>query len=200
MQATFVEFLLAAIVMEITPGPNMTWLALLSAREGRMAGFQAVAGIATGLALLALIAATGAAALITAWPPLYEGLRWGGVAFLFYLAFEAWVGERDGAGAAHNGRHFRRGLIVNLLNPKAAAVFVVMIPGFAGPHAITEQIIMTVIYLLIASLAHALIVVFAGSFQKALADPRREVVVRRVFALLLAAVAIWFAFTSTAHV
>ena len=62
MQASYAEFLVAAIVMEITPGPNMTWLALLSAREGRAAGLMAVAGIASGLAMLSLIAATGAAA------------------------------------------------------------------------------------------------------------------------------------------
>ena len=95
MQASFAEFLVAAIVMEITPGPNMTWLALLSAREGRMAGLQAVAGIATGLTLLAVIAATGAAALISAWPPVYEALRWAGVIFLLYLAWETWVGEKQ---------------------------------------------------------------------------------------------------------
>ena len=195
MPPSFAEFLIAAIVMEITPGPNMTWLALLAAREGRMAGLQAVAGIATGLALLAIIAATGAAALIATWPLLYTALRWGGVLFLLYLAWEAWVGEKDTGKPAEPGRHFRRGLIVNLLNPKAAAVFIVMIPGFAGPDAPAGVLItMTLIYLAIATLAHALIVAFAGSFEKALADPRREKIVRRIFALALAGVAIWFAF------
>jgi threonine/homoserine/homoserine lactone efflux protein len=196
MQPGFAEFLIAAIVMEITPGPNMTWLALLSAREGRAAGFMAVAGIATGLSLLALVAATGAAAAIAAYPALYEAIRWGGVVFLLYLAWEAWVGEKDGAGRPDQGRHFRRGLVVNLLNPKAAAVFVVMIPGFAGPGETETQVAMTLIYLVIASIAHGLIVVFAGSFERALADPRRELIVRRIFALLLAAVAVWFALTS----
>jgi threonine/homoserine/homoserine lactone efflux protein len=197
MQPGFAEFLLAAIVMEITPGPNMTWLALLSAREGRPAGFMAVAGIAAGLMLLALVAATGAAAAINAWPPLYEILRWGGVFFLLYLAWEAWVGEKDGADQADTTRHFRRGLVVNLLNPKAAAVFIVMIPGFAGPGETTTQIIMTLVYLAIATFAHGLIVMFAGSFQQALADPKRELIVRRIFAVLLACVAVWFALTST---
>lgn len=196
MQAGFVEFLIAAIVMEITPGPNMTWLALLSARKGRGAGFMAVAGIATGLSLLALVAATGAAAAISAYPALYEAIRWGGVAFLLYLAWEAWVGEKDGVGQLDRNRHFRRGMVVNLLNPKAAAVFVVMIPGFAGPGATTTQVVMTLIYLVIASIAHGLIVVFAGSFQRAVADPGREMIVRRVSAVLLAGVAMWFAFTS----
>jgi len=196
MSATFVEFLLAAIVMEITPGPNMTWLALLSASEGRKAGFLAVAGITTGLTLLAIVAATGMAALIAAYPAIYEVIRWGGVIFLLYLAWITWMGEKNGSEKADNSRHFRRGLIVNLLNPKAAAVFVVMIPGFAGPGGLVMQMTMTIIYLVIATLAHGLIVVFAGSFQRTLSDPRREVLVRRIFAILLAGVAVWFAFTS----
>ena len=198
MQTNFAEFLVAAIVMEITPGPNMTWLVLLSAREGRTAGLMAVAGIATGLGLLSLIAATGAAALMTAWPPLYEGLRWGGVLFLLYLAFEAWNGEKDDGAPSKPGKHFRRGLLVNLLNPKAAAVFIIMIPGFAGPtlNDTGGYVVMNITYLAIATLAHVLIVAFAGSFQKALTDPRRELIVRRVFAVALAAIAIWFAVTS----
>lgn len=196
MSATFVEFLIAAVVMEITPGPNMTWLALLSAREGRRAGFMAVAGITTGLALLALIAATGAAALINAYPAIYETLRWGGVLFLLYLAWEAWIGETQTSRSDLHGRHFRRGLIVNMLNPKAAAVFVVMIPGFAGSGDTTLQAAMTAIYLGIASFAHALIVVFAGSFENVLSDPRRELVVRRILAVVLVGVAAWFALTS----
>jgi len=196
MPAAFVEFLIAAIVMEITPGPNMTWLALLSAREGRMAGLTAVAGITTGLTLLALIAATGAAALINTYPAVYEALRWGGVLFLLYLAWEAWVGEKQKVNADLTGRHFRRGLIVNMLNPKAAAVFIVMIPSFAGIGQATLQVAMTVAYLCIASLAHALIVVFAGSFQNALSDPRRELLVRRIFAITLVGIAAWFALTS----
>ncbi len=194
MSENFAEFLIAAIVMEITPGPNMTWLALLSARDGRAAGLMAMAGIATGLTLLAVIAATGAAALITAWPPIYEALRWGGVLFLLYLALAAWVGEKDEGAPSAPGKHFRRGLLVNLLNPKAAAVFVVMIPGFAGPapgHT-GSFVVMNVTYLAIATLAHTLIVVFAGSFQKALSNPRRERIVRRAFAIALAAIAIWF--------
>lgn len=198
MQATFAEFLLAAVVMEITPGPNMTWLALLSAREGRTAGLMAVAGIASGLAILSLVAATGAAALVSAWPPLYELLRWGGVLFLFYLAFEAWHGEKDSTSTDTAGRHFRRGLVVNLLNPKAAAVFVVMIPSFAGPAPANAGAIaiMNLCYLAIATAAHTLIVLFASNFQKALTDPRRELIVRRIFAVTLAAIAIWFAATS----
>jgi threonine/homoserine/homoserine lactone efflux protein len=197
MDQAFAEFLVVAVVMELTPGPNMAWLALLSAREGRRAGFLAVVGIALGLGLLAVAAAAGFVALIETYPLLYEAIRWAGVLFLLYLAYEAWRGEKDKDGAG-DPRHFRRGLIINLLNPKAAAVFVVLIPGFAGGATanLSEVALMSAIYVGIATIAHSLIVIFAGSFQKALAHPRRELIVRRIFALTLVAVAMWFAFTT----
>src|SRR5689334_8564532 len=114
MTPSFAEFLIASIVMELTPGPNMAWLALLAARKGRRAGFVAVAGIALGLALLAAAAAAGFAAVIETYPVVYEVIRWGGVLFLLYLAVEAWRGERDGADKPDEQRHFRRGLIVKI--------------------------------------------------------------------------------------
>ena len=82
-----------------------------------------------------------------------------------------------------------------MTSPKPAPVFILMPPAFAGPDAPAGVLItMTLTYLAIATLAHALIVAFAGSFEKALAHPRREKLVRRIFALALAGVAIWLAF------
>jgi threonine/homoserine/homoserine lactone efflux protein len=196
MDTAFAEFLAAALVMELTPGPNMTWLALLAAQQGRMSGLQAVAGIAAGLAALAVLSAAGIATLMSAYPAIYQVLRWAGVLFILYLAFEAWRGEGLDKAGDGQGRYFVRGFVVNILNPKAAAVFLVMIPGFASQIDSRPIILMTAIYLVIATVAHALIVVFAGAFTKALSDPRREVLARRVFALLLVAIAVWFAFST----
>jgi threonine/homoserine/homoserine lactone efflux protein len=193
MPPAFAEFLAAALLMELTPGPNMTWLALLAAQQGRLAGLQAVAGIAAGLAVLAVLSAAGMARLIAAYPEIYEVLRWAGVIFILFLAFEAWQGERPARTVGDQGRHLIRGFMVNVLNPKAAAVFLVMIPGFASQVDNRPIILMTVVYLAIATLAHTLIVVFAGAFTRTLADPRRQVLVRRAFAALLVAIAIWFA-------
>lgn len=196
MEQLFAEFLLAALIMELTPGPNMTWLALLAAQQGRMAGFQAVAGITSGLTLLAIIAATGATTLIATWPWLYEAIRWGGILFLLYLAIEAWIGEKDAKRPVDRTRNFRRGFLINILNPKAAAVFLVMIPGFSGSSGVGAIALMTVIYLGIATSVHTLIVVFAGVLQRSLADPRREVIVRRAFAIALVGIAIWLGATT----
>ena len=56
---TFLSFALACLLIELTPGPNMTYLALVSASDGRRAGFATVAGIALGLAVIGGIAAFG---------------------------------------------------------------------------------------------------------------------------------------------
>jgi threonine/homoserine/homoserine lactone efflux protein len=64
----FPAFLFTALLIELTPGPNMAWLALTSAGEGRRAGFAAVAGIALGLGMLGAVSAVGLAELATRSP------------------------------------------------------------------------------------------------------------------------------------
>ena len=84
--STAVSFFLTSLLIEMTPGPNMTYLALVSASEGRRAGFAAVAGVAMGLAVIGVVAAFGVAEIIHASDFLYNLLRWAGVLFLFHLA------------------------------------------------------------------------------------------------------------------
>jgi threonine/homoserine/homoserine lactone efflux protein len=186
------EFFATALVIELTPGPNMSWLAILAAQQGRMAGMRAVAGIALGLSILACAASFGAVAAIQRYPALYEVLRWAGVVLLLLLALEAWVGEKARSAGLGFGP-FARGLTINLLNPKAASVFLTLIPGFASstPPATTELLTLGGLYVLVATLVHALIVGFAGSFRQLATHPSRERLVRRVFAVMLALVAVW---------
>jgi hypothetical protein len=72
-------FALTALIIEITPGPNMTYLAALSLSSGIRTGFAAVAGIAIGLMTYGVVAALGLAAVIDGSPVSLRVLRWGGV-------------------------------------------------------------------------------------------------------------------------
>lgn len=190
------SFALTAFLIELTPGPNMAWLALVSATEGRKPGYAAVAGGALGLAAVGLLAGLGLAALIASYPPAYQALRWGGVAYLLYLAWDSW---RE-AGAAESGPPagaplllwFRRGLITNLLNPKAAVFYIAVLPEFLPAQATTPDVLtLSIIYVAVATAIHALIVTAAGSAHALLADPRREQIARRGLSLALAGVAVW---------
>ena len=83
-------FTLAAIAIELTPGPNMVWLALVALTEGRRAGLAAVAGVGTGLALVGTAVAFGLGALVANTPAAYQILRFAGIGYLLWLAWEAW--------------------------------------------------------------------------------------------------------------
>ncbi|MFN7130352.1 MAG: LysE family translocator, partial [Brevundimonas sp.] len=129
-------FLFAVAVIELTPGPNMGWLAALTLREGRKGGLAAVAGITSGLSLQLLAAVTGLTALIVSAPAIFGLLHWAGVAFMLYLAADALMDTGTAAPATAAGeRGFRRGVIANVLNPKALAFYVLLISQFVNPAA-----------------------------------------------------------------
>jgi threonine/homoserine/homoserine lactone efflux protein len=198
--STVASFLLTSFLIEMTPGPNMTYLALVSASDGRRAGFATVAGIALGLAVIGLIAAFGVAELIQASHLLYDFLRWAGVLFLLYLAWDGWRsgGDSPADGGTTEGRYFFRGLVTNLLNPKAGIFYVAVLPTFMDVSAppMGQAMTLTGIYVGVATLVHLVIVAIAGTLEPVLNDPRREQIARRVLSALLAMVAIWFAWST----
>ena len=84
---TLLAFAATCLVIELAPGPNMAYLAVLSASKGRRAGFAATLGIALGLLIVGLAAALGLTAIIANSRWVYEALRWGGVFYLLWLAW-----------------------------------------------------------------------------------------------------------------
>jgi threonine/homoserine/homoserine lactone efflux protein len=200
------DFLITCFIVELTPGPNMGWLAALSLASGRKAGLSAVAGIALGLAAIGLIVALGLAEIVERVPVVYQILRWGGIAWLLWLAFDAWR-ESDVASASSQEEgtfafsHFRRGLITNLLNPKAAIFYLALLPTFVGDakgSPLGEELALVAIYVAVATAVHGMIVLFAARLRPVLMGGAHERLIRRVLALSLAAFAVWFAFTTRA--
>lgn len=197
--AAVAGFAITSALIEITPGPNLVYLALVAATDGRRPGFAAVAGVALGLGILGVLAALGLAALIDRSPVVYAVLRWGGVAYLLWLAWDGWREAGDTADLAALGsslsRYFGRGLITNLLNPKAALYYVSVLPGFltGGPQVLEQTLWLSGIYVIVATAIHVTIVALAGTAQIPLQDQTRSRMVRRILALALALVALWFA-------
>ena len=196
--ALFLPFLITTMLIELTPGPNMAWLALTSATQGKRSGFAAVAGIATGLAILALASAMGLAALAARAPFAFSLLRYAGVAYLLWLAWQTWVGEKE-VGANHidataMAAWFRHGLLINLLNPKAVVFFVTVLPAYIVTNApiAPQTMLLSASYVAIATAVHLVIVALAAQAHGWMTVGNRRNQVRRIFAVLLAMVAIWF--------
>lgn len=200
MIVALLSFALASLLIELTPGPNMAYLAILAADRGKKAGLAAVGGVALGLALLGLLAVLGLGALLVEQPGLFQALRWAGVAYLLYLAWEAWSDARKPIEAPDPNeglwRYFRRGLITNLLNPKAALFYITIIPGFLPTGSGGETFLFGAVYVLVATLVHAGVVLLAGALQPLLTVDQRRRQMGLVFAIMLVAVAAWVAYAT----
>ena len=193
--STLAGFALTSLLIELTPGPNMAYLAILAATEGRKAAFAAVAGVCLGLAIVAMAAALGLAALIANSAVAYQAVRWAGVGYLLWLAWQDWRGAAEPNEFSQAGslaQYFRRGLITNLLNPKVAVFYLAVMPAFLRPEAaISDVLALSTIYVGVATLVHALIVIASGTARHWLEDPVRAKFARRISALALVGVAAW---------
>lgn len=194
-------FAATALIVELTPGPNMAYLAALSLSKGVRAGAAAVAGVALGLSLSGIAAALGLAAIIDSSRFLYEVLRWGGVAYLLWLAWEGWTEEKQNAAAQTADSNdlprtaFTRSLIVNMLNPKAAIFYIAVLPEFVQPERgslLSQTAMLSAVYVAIATAIHLGIVLLAGSLQVAIESPDKRRWIRKSLAVALAGIAVWF--------
>ncbi|WP_292942197.1 LysE family translocator [Novosphingobium sp.] len=187
-------FALAVLLIELTPGPNMAWLAGLAATEGKRSGLSAVAGVALGLLANGVLAALGLATLLTAMPALLHGLRLAGAAMMVWLAIEAWRGAEKAPPPTATRRAFATGALLNLLNPKAYLFFVVVAPEFLGGRTLglTEALTLALVSTAIATAIHLAIVLAGSRAQAWLADPARTKWVRRGFAVVMLGVAASF--------
>lgn len=200
--AQLLPFVAAALVVELTPGPNMGYLAVVAARQGRRAGLVTVAGVTAGLALCLLASIGGLVELLAARPSLLTGLRWVGVAYFLWLAIDAWRASTAAAAdePLADGRLFTRGLVVNLLNPKALLLYVALLPGFlqAGRGPVEVQVLLLgLIHIAIAVAVHLGIVLGAVRIRDSLAGGAgASVWLQRAAAVLLVGVAGWLALSA----
>ena len=130
-------FMAAGLALNLTPGPDMLYVAARAAAEGRAAGIASTLGIATGTLVHIALVAFGLTALLAAVPVAYTAVRLAGAAYLVYLGVRTLL--RPGGLAertltpASRWAVFRQGVVTNVLNPKVALFFLAFLPQFVDP-------------------------------------------------------------------
>lgn len=133
-------FAATALVMVLTPGPNMIYLVSRSVSQGPRAGVTSLFGVVCAFLVHMTAAAAGLTALFIAVPLAYDALKIAGAAYLLYLA---WQAVKPGARSPLQpallppdspAKLFRMGFLTCLLNPKAAVLYLSILPQFVDPH------------------------------------------------------------------
>ncbi|WP_423762160.1 LysE family translocator [Burkholderia sp. NLJ2] len=135
-------YLAALAAIYAVPGPDMALVLQTSIGRGVRPGMAAAAGLSLARTAHVTLSACGVAALIRSAPWLYEVIRYGGALYLAYVAIQVFrspvfaLGDSDAAATADVLRQsFVKGLLTNLLNPKALLFCSVLLPQFVRPEA-----------------------------------------------------------------
>src|SRR5215510_934104 len=134
---TFLIFLATALLVAITPGPGIFYVAARTLAGGRAEGLASSLGLGLGGLVHVVAGALGISALVMASAEAFAMLKVAGALYLVWLGLKAWrearIVEPTELNATGAHRAFRDGIMVEALNPKTAAFFLAFIPQFVDP-------------------------------------------------------------------
>ena len=187
---TLLAFGLVAFSLAATPGPNMIYLISRSLSQGPRAGLISLIGVGIGFIIYMLLAAFGITAILIAVPYAYDALRFAGAAYLLYLA---WQALKPGGRSPFQVRELPQdsprklvlmGLMTNLLNPKAAMLYLALLPQFIDPghgSVLLQSIVLGSMQIVISMMMNGIIALTAGTISAFLAESPRWLLVQRWF-------------------
>jgi threonine/homoserine/homoserine lactone efflux protein len=197
-------FALAALVLVLTPGPNMIYCISRTLVQGRRAGMLSLAGVLLGFVAHLMAATLGLSAVLLAVPVAFTVIKLAGAAYLLWLAWEA---VKPGGSSPFQPRAlpadppwklFRMGLVTNLLNPKVAMFYLSLLPQFLHPERggiLLQSLQLGVLQIGISGGVNALLILGAAGISAFLSRSRGWLLAQRyLMGTVLAGLALRIAF------
>ncbi|MDF3836725.1 LysE family translocator [Cupriavidus basilensis] len=196
--ATLLVFSAAVMMLLLSPGPNMAFVMAHGVSYGLGGGAAAALGIGAADLVLTGLTATGITAVIAAWPPAFDLIRYAGAAYLLWMAYKALRRPRSPLGAVAQQASlksvFLRSMLNSLLNPKALLFFMVFLPQFVEPgkgNVAGQLVILGCVLTAISVVFHALLGAAGGSARRFLSrNPRAATVQTYGLAVVLVLLAL----------
>jgi len=172
---TLFGFLCASMALTISPGPDNIFVMTQGITRGRRAAIVTALGMCSGITVHTTAAAFGISAIFYSSAAVFNLVKYAGAGYLLYLAYKAVSGS--GATVPVNSENipvaalFRRGFIMNVLNPKVALFFLAFLPQFVNPAAgqlPLQMSLLGLVFMLQAVVIFSLIGWFSGSVGRQL--------------------------------
>lgn len=167
---TILSFLSAAIILTVMPGPDNLFTLAQSIAKGKKAGIYTTLGLCTGLLVHITAATIGVSALIYQSTIAFTIVKYLGACYLLWLAYKSFR-EKGGSfnldieDTLDYKSLYKRGVIMNLLNPKVSLFFLAFFPQFVNyqyGHVPMQMLVFGVLFLIQSLIIFSLISVFAG--------------------------------------
>lgn len=196
---TLATFFMASILLGLAPGPDNIFVLTQSALRGRAAGLLVTLGLCTGLVVHTTAVAFGVAVIFQASAMAFTALKLFGAGYLLYLAWHAFraASEKIHAGKPEGMRYatlYRRGIVMNVTNPKVSIFFLAFLPQFADPARgplTVQMLLLGGVFIVSTILVFGSIALLAGSIGQWLnRSPRTQVVMNRVAGVVFVGLAL----------
>jgi threonine/homoserine/homoserine lactone efflux protein len=169
-QSTILCFLGASVALTLAPGPDNLFVLTQGIARGRKAAIVTALGMCSGISVHTTAAAFGISALFYSSAVAFNLVKYAGAAYLLYLAFRT-LRERSSVRLSKADERppialFKRGFIMNVLNPKVAMFFLAFLPQFVSPKAdyfALQMLLLGFIFMAQAVIIFTLIGFFSGS-------------------------------------
>jgi len=176
-----IYFITVSMMLTLLPGPDILFVITQSISQGRKAGIATALGLCSGVTVHTLAAAFGISAILQQSAVVFQIVKYAGACYLLYLAWQA-VREGKTALAAESvpkqslSSLYKRGILMNVLNPKVSLFFLAFLPQFVTPEAgntSLQMIFLGFVFMIQSVLIFTVVAVFSGSFGRKLFDNPR---------------------------
>ncbi len=186
-----IAFLLTTLVVVATPGTGAVYSIAAGLSRGTRAGIVAAFGCTLGVIPHMIAAITGLAAILNASAVAFETIKWLGVAYLLYLAWQtlrdrSLIDVDQDAAPVSFWRVIRTAVLINLLNPKLTIFFFAFLPQFVpagAPNATWQMVGLSLVFMALTFIVFALYGTFAATMRaQVITRPKVMAWLRRTFA------------------
>lgn len=169
--AHWATFFTAAVLLNLSPGPDMVFILSQTAKQGVRSGFSAMFGIWTGAFIHVIFAALGLSAILATSAVAFSIVKWIGAAYLIWLGIQAICSRGTNEPGKINATQksliqvFKQGVLIAVLNPKVAIFFLAFLPQFieVGAGPISAQLFLHgILIIVVAAFVEPPLIIIGG--------------------------------------
>lgn len=198
-----ISFIFSCFVLALSPGPDNIYLTALTSRSGKIAGFSFLLGLITGCFIHTILIAFGINELLIGHNIFFEIIKYTGVFYLLHLSYKTYKSEISNFHLDKNKdeiqNNFKKGVFMNLLNPKVFLFFTLFFPNFIYSDTISfkfQILSLGLIFVVMTFIVFGLIILFSNFIHKKFSSNNRFKIFAKYFnTLVLLFIALLILFT-----
>jgi len=187
-----ISFVFSCFALALSPGPDNIYLTALTSRSGKIAGLSFLLGLITGCFIHTILLAFGLNELLISHYIFFEIIKYTGVFYLLYLSYETYKSEISNFHLDKNKdeiqNNFKKGVLMNLLNPKVFFFFFLFFTNFIYSDTISfkfQILSLGLIFVVMTFIVFGLIILFSNFIHKKFSSNNRFKIFAKYFNILV---------------